>query len=340
MDEWMRDDAHLVLLFKGEVKVLKIDYIIKNNEVEIVRCYGTSGEVVLPEEVDGLKVVSVAPYCFSDRKRKEDTDVLTATVNEYGLGFGEGELLAGNIVESVSFPDSVERIGNYIFYGCKSLTKLKFSDRLKDIGSGAFTGCGSISKLYVRIVHDNKTAVKEILGDLWQRIDVRFENVITGNVSDLVFPEHYEEAVENTPARILYTQHHGSGNDYRQCFYNRELDYFKYDSLFIVAMARDDIDQLEDQVFKRLSTPVNMTDKHKEEYIMFIKTNYEKIIPDIIEKDNTDWINLFKEFKLWTDDMLDLAVDTASRLGRTEILSIIMNEKSKKSPAKKKKYLL
>ena len=64
--------------------------------------------------------------------------------------------------------------------------------------------------------------------DLWQRIDVVFYegcgNEERGKISArLVFPEHYEEAVENTPARILFTQHHGSGNNYRQCFYNKEM---------------------------------------------------------------------------------------------------------------------
>ena len=319
---------------------MRIDYTVKNDEATIVRCYGVSGELILPDFIEEYKVVSVAPYCFSDRKRKEDEDVLTAVVKDHDLDTGDGELLAGSLVESVSFPDTVEKIGNYIFYGCKSLTKLEFSDKLKDIGSGAFTGCGSINRLNVRLVHDNKTCVKEILGDLWQSIDVTFTDVKTGEKSELLFPEHYEEAVENTPARILYTQHHGSGNDYRQCFYNREIDYFKYDSLFIVAKARDNIEQLEELVFKRLSAPVNMTEKHKEEYIDFIKENFEKIIPDIVEKDKTMWINLFKELNVWTDEMLNLAADEAVRYGRTEILSMVMDEKSKKAPVKKKRYAL
>ena len=39
----------------------------------------------------------------------------------------------------------------------------------------------------------------------------------------LIFPEHYEEAVENTPARIVETHYHGSGGDYRQCFYGQGI---------------------------------------------------------------------------------------------------------------------
>lgn len=38
----------------------------------------------------------------------------------------------------------------------------------------------------------------------------------------LVFPEFFEEAVENTPARILETHTHGSGMWYRNCFVQTE----------------------------------------------------------------------------------------------------------------------
>ena len=43
---------------------MKIHYRIKNNAIEIVRCYGTDDRIVLPEEINGLPVVSAAPYAF------------------------------------------------------------------------------------------------------------------------------------------------------------------------------------------------------------------------------------------------------------------------------------
>ena len=319
---------------------MKIDYNINNNQVNIIRCYGTASYIVLPDIIDGYPVTSVSPYCFSARKRCEDRDVLSVILKDDITYIDDDSIIAGEVVESVTFPDTVESIGNYIFYGCKNLKEIKFSDKLRDIGSGAFTGCGSISHLEVRLIDSNKTCIKEILGDLWQRIDVTIINVKNNEVSELVFPEHYEEAVENTPARILYTQHHGSGNDYRQCFYNKEIDYFKYDSLFVIAKARDDIYQLEDQVFKRLKTPVNLVDKHKDEYIDFIKENYKVIIEDLVERDRIDLIKLIGKYDLWNDNIVDFAIDTASSYGRTEILSIVMNKRRKIEPVKKKRFVL
>ena len=40
---------------------MKIHYRIKNNTIEIIRCYGTDDRIVLPEEINGLPVVSAAP---------------------------------------------------------------------------------------------------------------------------------------------------------------------------------------------------------------------------------------------------------------------------------------
>ena len=69
----------------------------------------------------------------------------------------------------------------------------------------------------------------------------RFENYEdSGERVRVLFPEHYEEAVENTPARLLVTHHHGAGGYYRQCFYDRELDYKKYDETFFRARAEEE----------------------------------------------------------------------------------------------------
>ena len=53
---------------------MKIHYRIKNNAIEIVRCYGTDDRIVLPEEINGLPVVSAAPYAFSAHKDGEEDD--------------------------------------------------------------------------------------------------------------------------------------------------------------------------------------------------------------------------------------------------------------------------
>lgn len=151
---------------------MKIHYRIKNNAIEIVRCYGTDDRIVLPEEINGLPVVSAAPYAFSAHKDgEEDAETWES---EDVISFGEERLLAGEEVQEIVFPDTLKEIGRYIFYGCKKLERLEFSDTLMQVGTGAFTGCSGLKELVIHQKKGLKSCAKEILGELWQKIDVDF----------------------------------------------------------------------------------------------------------------------------------------------------------------------
>ena len=318
---------------------MKIQYkIAADGSVEILRCYGSDPRIVLPGQIDGRTVTAVAAYAFSDRKTSEEAEVLEYETEDHRL-FREGErLLAGELVERVELPDTVERIGRYIFYGCRNLRALRFSDRLRDIGSGAFTGCRGLRRLDVELTKGKKTCVKEILGDLWQRIDVTFWR--NGTESKLVFPEHYEEAVENTPARILFTQHHGSGNNYRQCFYDREMDFRKYDSLFYLARAQEKTGVLTDLVFARLMGPEELTKEAEAGYERFVREREEEILSFLTDRGDMEKLREISSRSLWEREALEHAIGYASEQKQGEVLSFLMNEKQKFFPGVRKKYEL
>lgn len=323
---------------------MKVHYRIINDGIEIIRCFGTDPEISVPDEIDGRPVKRMAPYAFSAKKDHEDDDVLVFSTEEDRIFGEEEQLLAGERVESVKMPDTMEELGRYIFYGCRNLKALSFSDRLKNIGSGAFTGCRKLSALHVRFLDGTRSCVPEILGELWQRIDVTFcecgkegEEKISAR---LVFPEHYEEAVENTPARILYTQHHGSGNNYRQCFYNKEIDYRKYDSLFYSARAQDKTGVITDLVFSRLMYPAGLTEEARESYEAYIRDCALMASEYLTDMENITALREFSSRRLWSEDALNGAIRYASEKGRREVLSFLMNEKHRLYPGRKKKYEL
>ena len=153
---------------------MKLHYRIINDEVEIVRCFGADPALELPEEIKGRPVKRMAPYAFSARKDREDEDVLVFTTDEDRMFRDEERLLAGEVLESVRLPDTMEEAGRYLFYGCRNLRELHFSDRLKNIGSGAFTGCRSLSALHVRLLDGDRSCVHDILGDLCRGSMLRF----------------------------------------------------------------------------------------------------------------------------------------------------------------------
>jgi len=308
---------------------MKIYYREKSGGIEILRCFGIEGRVEIPGMIDGKLVISVAPYAFSSHMDEKE-DLKNASLWEVsdGLEFGREEhVLAGNDVEEIVFPYTLKEIGRYIFYGCGNLKKLEFSDSLMQIGCGAFTGCHALEKLTVHMRQGKKSGVKEMLGEMWQRIDVNF--LYEYEEARLVFPEHYDEAVENTPARILFTEYHGSGTNYRQCFYSKELDFAEYDSLFDMAVVMDKLEVLVDMSFGRLRYPWQLSKKAKKQYEDYIRGNLKDIGEYLVESGNLNGLELLSREKLWNREGLEHSIDVASGKKDMEISAFLMNERSR-----------
>ena len=324
---------------------MKIYYREKSGGIEILRCFGIESRVEIPGMIDDKLVISAALYAFSNHMDEKE-ELKNASLWEVsdGLGFGREEhVLAGNDVEEIVFPHALKEIGRYIFYGCGNLKKLEFSDSLMQIGCGAFTGCHALEKLTVHMRQGKKSGVKEMLGEMWQRIDVNFlyeyeEDSIEKpdmmyrreNKSEarLVFPEHYDEAVENTPARILYTEYHGSGSNYRQCFYDKELNYQEYDRLFEMAVAMDKLEVLVDMSFGRLEFPYGLTGNARENYREYIRKNLEDIAEYLVKQEDMHRLEMISSQKLWTLEGIDSALDCASKRKETEVSAFLMNERA------------
>ena len=324
---------------------MKIYYREKSGGIEILRCFGMGGRVEIPGMIENKLVISAAPYAFSSHMdEKEELKNASLWEVSEGLGFGREEhVLAGNDVEEIVFPYTLKEIGRYIFYGCGNLKKLEFSDSLMQIGCGAFTGCHVLEKLTVHMRQGKKSGVKEMLGEMWQRIDVNFlyeyeeDGIEKSDImhrrenkseARLVFPEHYDEAVENTPARILYTEYHGSGSNYRQCFYDKELNYQEYDRLFEMAVAMDKLEVLVDMSFGRLEFPYELTRKARENYREYIRKNLGDIAEYLVKQEDMHRLEVLSSQKLWTLEGIDSALDCASKRKETEVSAFLMNERA------------
>ena len=60
----------------------------------------------------------------------------------------DGELLQGEIV----IPDGTEKIGDYAFHNCSSLTSVTIPDSVTSIGSHAFSGCSNLTSITIPFV--------------------------------------------------------------------------------------------------------------------------------------------------------------------------------------------
>lgn len=317
-----------------------IQYRIRENEAEILRCFGSTGTVIIPREIRGVKVTSVAPYAFSKAKEKEKENFrwLCEMPDERPDELPE---ICGEMTEEIVFPDTVSKIGNYIFYGCKNLKTIEMTDELGQIGSGAFTGCRSLSKIVIHLYEGEVSCLKEITEEIRKEMHVTLHYHVLGEeTAKLIFPEHYEEAVENTPARLLVTHHHGSGGYYRQCFYDKKVDYRKYDELFQTAVAMDPPELVTEILFLRLQYPYGLWSNARERYLTYLNDHLLETAVILAENDELVRLRMIGEMGLYTREVLDMAINVSSKLSNPESLGYLMNEKHRLFPEQEKKFEL
>lgn len=111
------------------------DFVFDNGT--ITGYTGTSSEIVIPEEIDGIPVTEIGLYAFSEMESIVHVS-FPATLKKIGNGaFRKCRNLEGELI----VPDSVEYIGVDAFNQCTSLTSLSLGNGVKTIEGYAFYGC-------------------------------------------------------------------------------------------------------------------------------------------------------------------------------------------------------
>lgn len=295
------------------MKELEWSYEETEKGMILTEYHGCEEKVRLPDQVDGKNITMIAPYAFSEKNMTE-----------------------------IRLPKGITEIGRYAFYRCKKLKKMILSDGILEIGGGALNGC-RLGEVEIYHYQGERSALKSILDEIRFAIHARLyydDKNNTFKVADILFPEHYEEAVENTPARILYTSHHGAGGYYRQCFYDRKLDYKKYDETFSRALAEETEETILQLAIGRLLYPYELADGAKEQYEAYVREHFLKAARIYVEKESREVLRFFSAQGYWTKEGFDAGIDCATVLGKTEILSVLMDEQHKIFPKKKKTFEL
>lgn len=151
---------------------MKIQYQKIENGLEILRIWQDSGIIKVPEQIEGIPVIRIAPYTFSLHKDEEEKNasVYQTETDEEDDRFAQPEeLCCGGIVREIHLPSTVQSIGNYAFYGCMNLKLFHGTDAIVRMGSGVFTGC-RLEKVEIDFMDGNKSCLKEILTEIRYQI--------------------------------------------------------------------------------------------------------------------------------------------------------------------------
>ncbi len=328
-----------------------IEYMTEHDGVMICRCWGTGNYLQLPETVAGQPVTALADHCFA----REPSFQLRRAEKKYAVCSPEdgswqpdgaenvrtGEPLCADGLKSIVLPPTLLRIGNYAFYGCHDLEEVHFPASLVSLGGGAFVAAYHLQRLYFSREkgQDNPPCMKDVLGDYRYEIEV----IVEENGQEqyrLIFPEYYEEAIENTPGREIQMEFHGTGYKYRQCFRERQIDLQRYDSWFYTASVQEFLSTVMKLVFCRLRYPFRLSENAKEQYIAWLKKEYTQVARYIFREQQTDLLTLLERAGYFSEEILDTFIGIAGRSDHAEAVSILLEFKRKGKKPGKKKYAL
>lgn len=306
-------------------------YEIVNQEVHILRCYGISGRIIIPETLEGLPVTELSAYTFAEEIEEEPE-------NKSGLS-----CICGTALEELYLPSTIQKLGRYLFYNCIYFVKLSFYSNISFIGAGAFTGCERLVYLEMH-QREGISCLREILQDLKQSVLVTcLSSCILKEkqlIWCLVYPEFFEEAVENTPARIISTQTHGMGIQYRNAFHNTQVVFSEYDKLFEIGRYHIDLKNVIEMVTARLHYPYALEKDARENYAIWLQKNLKEATEYFLEQEKLEELKWMAEEFVETREEFDILLQSANKKADTEALSQLMNILHRRFSKRKKSFTL
>lgn len=295
-------------------------YEKKEKGICIIRCYAKESRIVIPKEIEGLPVTEIASYAFA------------AQMDEEPKNPGDFPCICGELLEELVLPDTISRIGRYVFYNCWNFWHFSFYSNIGYMGAGAFTGCKKLSRLSVFDGETEKSCLREVLVDLNHTVEVFWKGK---EPYSALYPAFFEEAVENTPARSIETHTHGIGIQYRNAFKNTQIHWAEYDKIFGFGKYNMEESEAVCLALYRLMHPVALEEGAKKEYADFLREKEREAVNLFLQKEEKEYIFWLAEEFVEEKEELENILEAVS--GNAEAVSMLMDISHRRFANKKKK---
>ena len=312
------------------------------NEARLLRVYGQSAKIVLPDQIAGYPLTQIAPYCFSASDHFSELDNWEETYMEAeavvdGSSIGQSlHELSGSYIETVVLPDSIREIGNCTFYNCKSLKVLSIGCDIRELGSDVFMNCRNFGTINVRCGIAHKTGVRQILHQLSSNMEVYFYGE-AGLEAVLFYPEYYEAYDEIAPAHIFGRKITGEGFRARQSFTDGVVDLQQYDAVFPKACVDEPEKTLSRMALNRLCYPIGLSAESQKRYESYVREHAGSIGKRMIHKREMERLHYLCQNKLFTKVELNECILEATEKEWPEGIAGMMQWKQKYYPDDKNK---
>lgn len=318
---------------------MKFQYIPVPGGAAVLSCTGAGSSVRLPETVGGLAVREICPYAFSDPEAaaaRLPAGAEPRSEEEGPAMFGGDRFLGGSSLREVLLPAGIRSIGEYAFYNCTGLRRVRLSAGPARIGNGAFMNCGGLSELLFDASPEERTCLPGLLAEVPQEVRVLFRS--QDGETAWIFPEYYEESVENAPAHIFEHFIHGAGYRYRQCFREDVLDAEAYDGQFPLAKPVGRPETLLKIALERLRRPLRLSPEAAERYRAHLGENAAAAAGLLVREDDPEGLSFLTANGIFTRESIGAAAEEAARLGRARCLAVLLRERNGRFPPKKKTF--
>ena len=295
----------------------------------LYRVFSKSGVVDIPEGI-----TDIAQYCFSETMHlpkelqkeydERDTDIL---YHEF----------SGEFVNSITFPKSVENIGNNAFYNCRELTDITMGSNIKEVGSDVFMNCRNLHKICILSDIKDVTGLRQVLSRISSEIEVTYMKYdkITAKV---LYPEYSESYDEIAPAHIFGRNIEGEGFRARQCFDGGRADMRQYDTIFPKASAEESVEVAGKIAMYRLMYPYMLNDSEKDLYMEYLENNKSEIVNLFIENKSIDEVEFMLELFGSDREMIETAIVKAAETWFGEVTAIFLKYRRNKEDIRKERY--
>ena len=132
--------------------MITITYTPYAEGVKIIGVTGRAAEIRIPDHIDGLPVIAIAPYAFAVQTEAEVNETETPAQ----LSFAEGEDMprkaplkevTGEALKRLYLPDTIREMGAYAFGGCSALEVIHLPEHLSVLPDHVFAGCISLKQI-------------------------------------------------------------------------------------------------------------------------------------------------------------------------------------------------
>lgn len=322
--------------------------------IRILECRNMDTLSVVPETVEGLPVVELAAYLFSahvNHNEENHEEAFWWRLNSEDMKSGERledglqlqqvlcdmSVLKGDRLKELRLPSTIRKVGAYAFYNCEKIRKMELYSTTLDWGTGAFTGCQGIEELVIHVDEERKSCMKEVLMELRQTLMVDY---LGKKRARLVFSEYFEEAVENTPARILSTSVHGCGMKYRNAFVKGQFQFKEYDTLFPHVQVQEPERLVTRLALGRLRFPYQLSALHKESYEQYLAEHCVAAAKQAVERKDMEDLTWLLEHVKYDGAQLETVIELAGKKQDGEMVSFLMDQKRKTGAVKRKRFQL